>query len=136
MLKFMERKEIDLGCGKMWLGEDHIIRVVYNEGLEVALEEARQTSLALRELSQGVAMPVLVDARRVKSISREARSYFATREVTQMVGAVAALSSPMIRMLATLYVNLNRPPFEIRYFTSEAEGLRWLKEVHNAAFSR
>ena len=118
---------IELSCGKMWLDEDGIMWLVYASGIEVTLKESKEVGSALNVLSAGSRKPLLVDARSLKNINREARVYWESEGVTRTIKATATLSSPMVKMLGSLYTRLNRPPFEIRYFSSEAEALEWLK---------
>ena len=36
-------------------------------------------------------------------------------------GVEATLNTPIIKMLADLYTRLNRPPYPVKYFVSEAQ---------------
>ena len=120
-------KVIELSCGKMWLDDDGIMRLIYSQGVNVTLKEAKEVGAILQEFSQGKKKPLLVDARLLKNINREARIYWESQEITQTINATATLSSPIVRVLGSLYTSLNKPPFEIKYFSSEAEALEWLK---------
>lgn len=123
----MTNHVIELSSGKMWLDENGIMRLVYAPGADVTLKEAREVGSILNKLSAGVRKPLLVDARLLKNINREARVYWESEEVTRTISATATLSSPIVKVLGSLYTSLNRPPFEIRYFSSESDALEWLK---------
>ena len=123
----MTGKIIDLSCGKMWLDDEGIMHLVYSTGVEVTLKEAKEVGSVLHELSQGMKKPYFVDARLLRNINREARVYWQNEEVIQCIRATATLSTPIVKVLGTIYSNLNKPPFEIKYFSSEADALEWLR---------
>ena len=129
----MEENVIELSCGKMWLDEDGIMRLVYALGIEVTLKESEEIGLALKELSAGGSKPLLVEARSLQNINRDARLFWESEDVTSTISATATLSSPIVRVLGSLYTKLNKPPFEIRYFLSESEALEWLKGFLNGS---
>ena len=89
--------------------------------------ELKEIGAILQEFSQGKKKPLLTDARLLKNINREARVYWESQEITQTIAATATLSSPIVRVLGSLYTSLNKPPFEIRYFSSQSDALAWLK---------
>jgi hypothetical protein len=128
----MAGKEIQLSCGRIWLDDNDIMRLVYDPGIEITLRESKEVGAALQELSQGRKKPLLVDARTLKNISREARVYWESEEITQTISATATLSSPIVKVLGSLYTSLNKPPFEIKYFSTETEALKWLKTLREA----
>ena len=91
--------------------------IAYVQGSEVALKDAEEIGSNLRELSQGKKKLLLIDARLLKNINRDARIYWASKEVTQTIKAAAILSSPVASMLGALYSRLSKPPFIIKYFS-------------------
>ncbi|MCB9136494.1 MAG: hypothetical protein H6636_13790 [Anaerolineales bacterium] len=70
---------------KLWADEKGIFHVLWNLGVEITIEDARDTTKALLKISQGRRNPLWVDIRGIKNISQEVRIYDAIDEVTTMV---------------------------------------------------
>lgn len=67
---------------------------------EINLDHAKENTLKVRELSGDVVYPILVDIRKIRSISKEARDHFAMRDRKPGVVAIAMLvSSPLSRII-------------------------------------
>ena len=113
---------------RYFLGDDGIVRVTVLPGAEETLADAMENVRAGGELLGVQRRPVLDDSRRIKSVERDARAYYAGPEATRMVSAAAVLiGSPIQRIILNFFVMLNKPPFPVRFFTSEAEAVVWLK---------
>ena len=121
-------QEIMLQTGRIWLEEDGIVRATYFPKAEETLAEAKEHIAAVVKVSRGNKYPVLVDCRKLKSITREAREYYAGKETANAVSAMAVLmGSPVSRTLGNFFMRLNKPLSPTRLFTSETEALEWLK---------
>jgi hypothetical protein len=97
-------------------------------GAEIQLEDAKGNTHKVIEISGGSNYPILVDLRQIKSISKEARDHFSMRGRKPNVTAIAMLvSSPLSRIIGNFFLGLNRPGVPTRMFTSEAEGITWMK---------
>ena len=76
---------------------------------------------------RGVARLPGVEYRRMRGLDREARLYYVRPEAAQLLTALALLiDSQMGRVFGNFYMRVNRPPFPMRLFTSEAEATVWL----------
>ena len=121
-------QEIMLQTGRICLEEDGIVRATYFPKAEETLAEAKEHIAAVVKVSRGNKYPVLVDCRKLKSITREAREYYAGKETANAVNAMAVLmGSPVSRTLGNFFMRLNKPLSPTRLFTSETEALEWLK---------
>jgi len=110
------------------LGEDGILRVGARPGSEETLADAVENLRAASALAQGRKRPFLVEVETLRSVDREARAYYASRENTKHVSAAAVLvKSPLLRTISNFFLALNKPAFPMRLFTSEDEALAWLK---------
>ena len=58
-----------------WMGDDGIVRTKVKPDSVITIVEARENSVAVAALSTGY-FPLIVDARAIKSMSKEARSHF------------------------------------------------------------
>jgi hypothetical protein len=111
------------------LGDDGIVRYTISADADETLDGAREVIAATTKITKGKKCPVLADLRRVRSISREARQYYAGEESAQAVAAVALLvGSPISRMSGNFFLALNKPSFPVRLFTLESEAIEWLRE--------
>ena len=112
---------------KIWLREDGLVQVVMLPNAEETLADAQAAVAAGFKAGGEHRRPLLVDLRAVKSINREARVYYSSAEVAQMITALGLLvGSPTSRMLANFFIGLNKSPVPTRLVTSEAEAIAWL----------
>ena len=119
---------IEVHAGRIWLGEDGIVRTFTKPGAELTLADAKEQIAAIGKIGRGKGVPILVDFTNLKSQDREARTYFAGEETTKAVSACALLiSSPLSRVIGNFYMGLNKPITPTKLFTSEAEAIEWLK---------
>lgn len=124
----MAEAEIVTRTSRIRLGEDGIVRADIFPGVEQTLEDAKEQVAAVWKVGHGRKRPVLVDMREVKSLSREARVYYANDETARFRSASALLvSSAVTRVLASFFLGLNKPNHPVRLFTSEDEALDWLR---------
>jgi len=78
-------------------------------------------------IAAAVALMRLLEARKMKSISKDARQFFASDEVTRVSLAFAMIvDTPLSRVLGNFYLSISKPKLPTRIFSSEAEALEWL----------
>ncbi len=124
----MDGEKIATRVSTVWLGEDGIARVIHVHGAEVALVDVQETMAAYLRIRKGKSRPLLVDTKSMKSLSREARHYYASDEAAKVASAVAlVVDTPVSRVLANFYLGLSNPRLPTRLFSSEDEALEWLK---------
>jgi hypothetical protein len=124
----MENEGLVTRVNKVWIGEDGIARIIHVPDAEVTLEDAKETMAAYLKLNKGKRMPLFVDTKKMKSLAREARHYYAGEEAAKVASAVAIIvGTPVSRVLGNFYLGLSNPHLPSRLFTSEAEALEWLK---------
>ena len=71
---------------------------------------------------------MLVDLTHCKAISREARAYYAGEQAAKSgLAAALLIGSPLARAIGNFFMQINKPIFPARLFTSEAQALAWLK---------
>jgi hypothetical protein len=79
-------------------------------------------------ISSGNSYPVLMDIRALKSITKEAREYMASKEASEGIKACALLvESPFTKFLGNFFVQINKPVVQTQVFKNEAEAINWLK---------
>jgi hypothetical protein len=113
---------------RVWIGEDGICRIVHVPGAEITLQDAQETMAAYLKLNKGKRLPLLVDTKTMRSISREARHYYASAEAAAVASAVALMvETPVSKVLGNFYLGLSNPHLPSRLFTAEGPALEWLK---------
>lgn len=123
-----ESKKIETSAYWTWLGEDGIARTQVKKGSEVQLDDAIENSRAVNSLD-AAKYPLLIDARGIKSITKEAREYFSVNDRETKVTAMAILiESPLSKIIGNFYMLLNRPKMDSKLFLDEASALKWLKK--------
>jgi hypothetical protein len=121
-------KQVELRNARVWLGADGLARYIAQSGADVTLADAEACHAAVLDLYQGETHPLLVDIRKVKSASREARKFFAGSTSNDTTRAVALLvSSPVSWLIGNFFLSINKPAFPVRLFTNETEALGWLR---------
>ena len=113
----------------MWIDDNGIVHAVSLPGSVHTLEEARANMEATAKLTEGKRRPRLVDLRKLGSIEREARRYYAGEENAKVVNAAAMLvGSPLTRVAAYFFFTISKPIFPVRLFTNEEKALKWLSQ--------
>ena len=121
---------IEVTCYHTWQGEDGIVRTKIKPGSEVTIKEARENSDAVNSFYYGTKFPLLIDARGIKSMSREARNQFSTKGRETGAKAFAIIiDSSLSRVIGNFFMGINKPPVPTRLFENEADAESWLKQI-------
>ena len=92
--------------------------------LEDAVEHIERSSEIIEERD----FVQLIDMRRLKSITREARVLYSRKNSNLNCKAVALLvSSPLSRVIANFFLGMNKPDRPIKLFTNKEKAITWLK---------
>lgn len=119
---------INITCFWTWMGEDGICRTKTKPLAEIRLKEAIENSGAVSSFYKGQKYPLLVDARNVKYMEREARKHFSTNGRDTKINSFAVMvKSPLSRMIGNFFMGLNKPMMPARLFDDEQEAIAWLK---------
>ena len=124
----MKNEVIEMEGVKVWLGEDGIIRVVSLPGLEVTLENVIEVIRHVKNFTMGKKVPLLIDIRSVKSMTREARLFVSGEDAAQVTSAVALLiGSPASKVIGNFFIGFGKPIYPTKLFNSEEKALHWLE---------
>lgn len=119
---------IEMTCFHTWMGEDNIVRTKIKKGAEVSLQCARENTNLVNSFYKGKKFPLLIDATDIKSISREARNQFSSKNRETYVKAYGIIVSSLIsRVIANFFMNINKPTIPTKLFENEQEAEKWLK---------
>jgi hypothetical protein len=116
---------------RQWVDQNNIVRMSCLRGVTHTAQDARDNIAAIPEKQ---VRPVLVDIRKLKGVSREAREVYRSREANPHLVAVAmVVESPLSRIIGNFFIGLSRVYVPTRLFTSPAEGLEWVSQFCPAA---
>jgi hypothetical protein len=119
----------ELRTARFWTDAEGILRVEALAGVDQTLDDAKEQIELHRRDHAERPRPILVDIRKIRSVSREARAYYAGYAAAEIYSAAGFLvESPLSRALGNFFLGLNKPMFPSRLFTSEAEALAWLRQ--------
>jgi hypothetical protein len=110
--------------------DEGILRCKIKRTAVHTLEDAKENVRATAQLSNGARLPLILDARSTPSLSREARAYYTGEENAKVVRATAMIiDSTVGKIIGNFFIRVNRPPFPIRLFSTEASAHAWLLEI-------
>lgn len=123
----MKIKAIETKTAKIWLGEDGIIHSINLPGSQTSLEDAKK-AIHIAETYGDKKRPLYVDISKIKSVSREARTYFTSEEAVKRINVCAMkVDPPISKVIGNFFLGINKPPYPIKQFTSEDKAIRWLQ---------
>lgn len=81
-----------------------------------------------QHVGEHLPLPILMDIRKMKSLSKEIRAYSATDEfvLSQVKYAAMIVNSGIPRVVGNFFLKLNKPPFPTRLFTDFDKAKQWL----------
>ncbi len=123
-----ENKVIEIRAFTSWLGNDSICYTVVKPNVIVDLQDAKENTSSVKEISGDTIYPLLVNLMEIKSITKEARDHFSMQNRTPGVSAIAMLiRSPVSRVIGNFFLGMNRSSVPTKLFTIESEAILWLK---------
>jgi len=119
---------IELPAFSTWMGEDGICRTRAKAGADISVQDAQANSIAVNGFFKAKKYPLLVDAREVRSMSKEARKYFSIGgRDTKITSFAIMVKSPLSRVIGNFFIRLNRPTVPAKLFDNESHAVHWLK---------
>ena len=111
-----------------WMGQDGICRTMLkNKNSIIGIKEAKENTEAVNTFYSGKKFPLMIDARNIKSMSKEAREHFSTNGRETYVCAFGIIvSSTVSRVIGNFFMGINKPSVPTRLFNDEAEASKWL----------
>jgi hypothetical protein len=111
----------------IWLADSGIVWVRTRLEADLTIEDAREIIAHLASEYGKVPRPVLVDISQMRSITREARSYFGGPETAAIETATAlVVKSHLSRAIGNFFIGINRSVLPTRLFSNEADAAQWL----------
>ena len=124
----MEYETIETSSSRIWLDENGILHTVNRPGCCFDLAAAQENIHAVRNFLNGRKVPVAVDLRGTRSVSREARQYYAKEDgAVETLATALIVDSPVGRIIGNFFIGLHKPKSPVKIFDIETEAVEWLK---------
>lgn len=83
---------------------------------------------ARKKIQEGKKYPVLIDTRLMFHVSKEARAYGATKEVSEISSALAILAGTSLAtaIVGNFFIKFNKPFVPTKMFKEENSAIEWL----------
>ena len=128
LLFHMKAELIENDFCKQWMNED-MLCCVFQPYLDINASIIKKCVSDRVRLTAGKPYTMLAEVRYLKSFSSDAREYFASREGSQDLLAIAFLVSTQIeKFMIRLFIELNRPPVPCHIFSNKDEAIEWLNQ--------
>lgn len=120
----------ELKCYRTWMGADGIARTKVKVNAEVTLEDAKENSALVNSFFVDEKFPLLIDSRGIKSISREARSFFTTNgRETNTIAFAILIDSAVSKVVGNFFLGINKPAVPTKLFLHENDAINWLRNL-------
>lgn len=124
----INNKQIELRTFNTWIDKG-ICHTCVKPNAIIELNDAQQNSDAVRQLSNGLRYPLLVNLKEIYYISKEARDHFSMQGRNPGISAIAMLiKSPGSRIIGNFFISLSKPAVPTQLFTEEAKAIKWLQQ--------
>lgn len=120
----MEPDEIVGATFRAYRAAPGFVRCDHPDGAEVAAQDAHDALDAVAALADGGPTPLLVDLRRARSVSRDARKAFTESRVPSRIALYVA--SSLSRTMANFFIGVSRPDVPTKVFADLDAALGWL----------
>lgn len=118
---------ITSSSGVTWLDESGIIIAVGTNHSMHTIEHAQENHKVNMQLAGDIRRPFLIDMTDVKTMSPEARAFYAGPEPPKALTAVAILTTSRIgSVVGNIFLLLTKPTLPTRLFTDYNDAMTWL----------
>jgi len=98
------------------------------------LEDSERAMAAIRRVSAGTRLPVIIGAGLFTSASTDARRFWGRADVGEGISAMAVVvSSPVASIIVNLFMRLVPMAFPTRIFASLVDAQRWVVTTTSAS---
>lgn len=120
-------KEIAFDFGVAQLLDNYIVRIEVVSNVIIDYKECELLNNAIGELNNNSKSLVLMLADDTSQSTAEARAFSASDEGRRFTIADAMVTRNLAqRLIATLYIKINKPQIPSKIFNSEDEAIKWL----------
>ena len=127
---FKTVKQSDTGKGTVCLYENGVMHQVYHDGVNLDMDDTRkEMEIYRREYCPKDPPPILVDLTRLRSVSKDSRSIYASKDTAKIFSKAALLvGNPVSRIVGNFYMGINKSAMPVKMFTDPGEAMVWLEK--------
>ncbi|MCK4751763.1 MAG: hypothetical protein KAT15_32125 [Bacteroidales bacterium] len=113
----------------MRLYKDGMMHQTYENNTELSKEDsAREMEIYKDEFCKEGSRPILVDLYNIKTVSKESRGIYSSKETAIYLSAAALLvGNPVSRIIGKFYLGINKTCMPVKMFTNTEEATDWMK---------
>ncbi len=127
--KIKPNEIVSTEIGGVWINEDGILVMKYDNNLDFQLEKAKSAIKICEEMLNGNKALVMIFTGEFGKMPDETQKYLASKEVAKHRKAVALVINNLVYRLAALNITRMRSEYyPTEVFTDEAKALKWLKQ--------
>ena len=109
--------------------KEGFLRVTSIKGKVLDLKEAQNDFEVASKLLDYKKVPVLANSSQALEHTKEARAFYASKEIGEKITAMAVLvDSTAMKLIANLFISFYKPLFPTKLFTSERSAVQWIKQ--------
>src|ERR1700751_398402 len=114
---------------EMWKDDHGIFWVKVKPVVEIDKEDIADNLLVTRNITNNIPHLRILDSRTNWKMTPEAQEYYKTEDIPERTIAKAILVNTTTgKLIKSFLVKLHNPNVPLRFFTSEAEAIKWLLE--------
>lgn len=110
---------------------DGVLEGKYNDNIFVDIDVAKMIIEQRKKASNYQTIPILVDAIKIKGLTKEARNHFGSEEGYDLLSAAAILTDSVLSTFIVNFfikVNLQKASIPVKMFTNKEKALKWLNQ--------
>ena len=120
-------REIELAHTHLYLNDNGILVIKFNDTTWFKLKEVLEVAQAMEQIAQNEELPVLVIAGKNTNIDSEGRRFVSSKDGLKNVKFHAfVIQSIAQRVIANIYLIVDKPFKPTRFFTNKEEAENWL----------
>lgn len=110
---------------------DGIVYATFNDKVIIDLDAARECVEQRKKLTDFNSAAILIDAKNIKNLTKEARQYLGSEEGYRLLSAAAVISeSHVSNFIANFFikVNLSQASVPVKLFSKKSKAIEWLNK--------
>ena len=122
------QNKVDTDWAKMGF-KDGVVYATY-KAIDVDLDAAEKVTEERKKLHEGISALLICDVSQMKSVSKEARTYFSVHGSESLKATAMIIASGFNTMLANFFmrVNFKKPPVPTKVFTNIEDAKKWVEQ--------
>jgi hypothetical protein len=124
----MELPRKILGKATIDFEEENILIIKILQHASIDLDTAKAIVEAAAEISGSAVHGNIIDIREMVFMSRDARTYFAEQDKSNVIAIAIIMKSLFHNALVNLYLDISRPAISTKAFEKEIDAIDWIRK--------